>query len=68
MNGSVKLKVYCNGWMHVTNKVLGSENWKERKRQAVVFSGVRTLTCRKTEEFTSETSDRCLQELNLLCC
>ena len=44
---------------------------EERKRKAVLFGGARTLTltqCRKTEEFTNETSDRCLQELSLLCC
>ena len=44
-----------------------SENYKDRKRQAVLFSGVRTLTLTVEKlKKSSQTSDRCLQELNLL--
>ena len=43
-----------------TRRIMQRKVWKD--------SGVRTPTSRKTQEFTSETSDRCLQELNLLCC
>ena len=70
-NGPVELKyIVMDGCMLLNKSSTISENCKERKRHAVLFSGARTLTlnCRKTEDFTNETSDRCLQELNRLCC
>ena len=54
--------------MHVNESSIISENCgKAERRQAVLFSG--DLNCRKNvKEFTNETSDRYLQELNLFCC
>ena len=42
---------------------------REKDKQFYWFSGAITLTLTvRWKEFTNETSDRCLQELNLLCC
>ena len=43
MNGSVKLKVYCNGWMHVTNKVLQSVKTAKREKGKQFYSVVSEL-------------------------
>ena len=58
--------IVTDGCMLLNKSSTISVNCKERKRQWCQNSD---LNCRKTEkEFTNETSDRCLQELNLLCC
>ena len=57
--------------MHVTESQWISENCKDRKRQAILFSDAITLTL-TVEKLKSvhkrNSSDRCLQDLNLLCC
>ena len=40
MNGSVKPKVYCNGWMHVTNKVPQSVKTAKREKGKQLYSVV----------------------------
>ena len=73
MNGPGELKyIVMDECMFLNKSSTFSENCKERKRHAVLFSGARTLTLTvkklKRLEITNETSDRCLQELNRLCC
>ena len=56
--------IVMDGCMLLKKKKKFYNQWKlqrAKKTRIVLFSGAR-------KEFTNETSDRCLQELNLLCC
>ena len=62
--------IVMDGCMLLNKSSTISENagLQREKKTSSSIQWCPDLNCRKTEEFTNETSDRCLQELNLLCC